>query len=147
MSVQTFEMSSAPPAQSAEANLANLLGAIRRRWRVLAGVVGAALVLAILVTAFQKPEYTATSLVMVDWRKDDVMPSQAVRESGGVNPEILDSEIELIRSRGRAKDNGPWVTDWNEMAKKTVFRRLSKWLRSSNGSAGRKRTRMPSSMP
>jgi recombination protein RecT len=37
-------------------------------------------------------------------------------------------DIELIRSRSRAKDNGPWVTDWNEMAKKTVFRRLSKWL-------------------
>jgi len=99
VSVQTFEMSSAPPAQSAEANLANLLGALRRRWRILAGVVGAALVFAILATAFQKPEYAATALVMVDWRKDDVMPSQAVRESGSVNPEILDSEIELIRSR------------------------------------------------
>ncbi len=37
-------------------------------------------------------------------------------------------EIEGIRKRSRAANNGPWVTDWNEMAKKTVFRRLSKWL-------------------
>ena len=37
-------------------------------------------------------------------------------------------EVEAIRERSRAKDNGPWVTDFNEMAKKTVFRRLSKWL-------------------
>lgn len=37
-------------------------------------------------------------------------------------------EVEAIRARSRAKDAGPWVTDWNEMAKKTVFRRLSKWL-------------------
>lgn len=37
-------------------------------------------------------------------------------------------EIEGIRARSRAGSNGPWVTDWNEMAKKTVFRRLSKWL-------------------
>lgn len=38
------------------------------------------------------------------------------------------SDIERIRNRSRAAQNGPWVTDWNEMAKKTVFRRLSKWL-------------------
>ena len=37
-------------------------------------------------------------------------------------------EIEAIRNRSRAGKNGPWVTDFNEMAKKTVFRRLSKWL-------------------
>lgn len=37
-------------------------------------------------------------------------------------------EIEGIRKRSRAGGSGPWVTDWNEMAKKTVFRRLSKWL-------------------
>lgn len=40
-------------------------------------------------------------------------------------------EIESVRSRSRAKNNGPWVTDWNEMAKKTVFRRLSKWIELS----------------
>lgn len=38
------------------------------------------------------------------------------------------SEIEAIRKRSRAGGSGPWVTDWNEMAKKTAFRRLSKWL-------------------
>lgn len=37
-------------------------------------------------------------------------------------------EIEDIRKRSKAGKSGPWVTDWNEMAKKTVFRRLSKWL-------------------
>lgn len=37
-------------------------------------------------------------------------------------------DIEGIRKRSRAGGSGPWVTDWNEMAKKTVFRRLSKWL-------------------
>ena len=37
-------------------------------------------------------------------------------------------EIEAIRKRSMAGKSGPWVTDWNEMAKKTVFRRHSKWL-------------------
>jgi recombination protein RecT len=37
-------------------------------------------------------------------------------------------EIERIRERSKAGNDGPWVTDWNEMAKKTVFRRHSKTL-------------------
>ncbi len=40
-------------------------------------------------------------------------------------------EIESIRKRSRAGESGPWVTDWNEMAKKTVFRRASKWVKLS----------------
>ena len=35
-------------------------------------------------------------------------------------------DIEKIRSRSMAKDNGPWVTDWAEMAKKTVIKRHAK---------------------
>jgi recombination protein RecT len=38
------------------------------------------------------------------------------------------SEIEKIRKRSKSPDQGPWVTDFDEMAKKTVFRRHSKWL-------------------
>ena len=37
-------------------------------------------------------------------------------------------EIEKVRKRSKAAQNGPWVTDWDEMAKKTAFRRHSKWL-------------------
>ncbi len=37
-------------------------------------------------------------------------------------------EVQAIRKRSRAGSSGPWVTDFNEMAKKTIFRRLSKWL-------------------
>jgi recombination protein RecT len=40
-------------------------------------------------------------------------------------------EVESVRKRSKSKDAGPWVTDWNEMAKKTPFHRLSKWLRLS----------------
>lgn len=38
------------------------------------------------------------------------------------------AEIDAIRKRSKAGNSGPWVTDYNEMAKKTVFRRASKWI-------------------
>lgn len=41
-------------------------------------------------------------------------------------------EVEGIRRRSKASNSGPWQTDWNEMAKKTVFKRLSKWLPMDN---------------
>tara|TARA_R100001086_G_C11828909_1_gene256138 strand:- start:684 stop:1538 length:855 start_codon:yes stop_codon:yes gene_type:complete len=37
-------------------------------------------------------------------------------------------EIESVRQTSKSKDNGPWATDWPEMAKKTVIRRLFKFL-------------------
>ncbi|KAB7761213.1 recombinase RecT [Mycolicibacterium mucogenicum] len=38
------------------------------------------------------------------------------------------AEVEAIRARSKSGNNGPWKTDWAEMAKKTAIRRLSKWL-------------------
>lgn len=38
------------------------------------------------------------------------------------------ADVERIRSRSRAGTSGPWVTDWDEMARKTVVRRLCKYL-------------------
>lgn len=42
------------------------------------------------------------------------------------------AEIEKVRSVSRAKDKGPWVDWYDEMAKKTVIRRLSKRLPMSS---------------
>lgn len=50
-------------------------------------------------------------------------------KDGTAKAEVMSSEeVEAIRKRSKAGQSGPWITDWNEMAKKTVFRRLSKWL-------------------
>jgi recombination protein RecT len=37
-------------------------------------------------------------------------------------------QIEAVRKRSRASNGGPWVTDWSEMARKTVVRRGAKYL-------------------
>lgn len=50
-------------------------------------------------------------------------------EGGAVKTEVLSKrEVDGIRARSRAGTNGPWVSDYAEMAKKTAFRRCSKWL-------------------
>lgn len=38
------------------------------------------------------------------------------------------TQLEAIRSRSKASDSGPWVTDTEEMFRKTVVRRLAKYL-------------------
>lgn len=48
------------------------------------------------------------------------------------------AEIERIRQRSRAKDEGPWKTDFGEMARKTPTRRGLKYLPISNPEEGRK---------
>ena len=40
-------------------------------------------------------------------------------------------EVKGIQSRSRAGQSGPWQSDFDEMAKKTAFRRLSKWIQLS----------------
>lgn len=44
-------------------------------------------------------------------------------------------EVEAIRKRSPAGNNGPWVTDFVEMGKKTAVRRLAKILPLSNDAA------------
>jgi len=52
--------------------------------------------------------------------------------NGGSDMEWMsNAEIDKIRQRSKAKDYGPWVTDFTEMARKTVFRRLCKRLPKS----------------
>ena len=50
-------------------------------------------------------------------------------KGGGYQVEVMSfAEIERIRKRSKAGNSGPWVTDWNEMARKTVVRRICKYL-------------------
>lgn len=53
------------------------------------------------------------------------------RFSAGGEPQfdvMTKKEIDGIRARSKAKHKGPWVTDYGEMARKTVARRLCKYL-------------------
>lgn len=54
-----------------------------------------------------------------------------VMSDGVTKSEVMNiTEIEKIRKRSMSGSSGPWVTDFDEMAKKTTFRRCFKWLPS-----------------
>lgn len=41
---------------------------------------------------------------------------------------MLMSEVERIRGRSQSGNNGPWVTDYDQMVRKTVIRRMANYL-------------------
>jgi hypothetical protein len=62
---------------------------------------------------------------------DELVAAYAVARLKNAEPvfEVMHKDdIEKIRRRSKAADSGPWVTDYDEMAKKTVLRRLCKYL-------------------
>ena len=50
-------------------------------------------------------------------------------KDGGTDFEVMTrGQVDAIRKRSKASGNGPWVTDYAEMARKTVLKRLCKRL-------------------
>jgi len=87
-------------------------------------------------TVCEKDEFAWTNGEVthaVNWREDrgqvQAVYAEAVMKSGEKQTAVMTvKEVEAIRARSRSGNNGPWKTDWPEMAKKTVVRRLSKML-------------------
>ncbi len=68
-----------------------------------------------------------------DWSADpgEVVAVYAVAKlkDGGTQLEVMTkAQVDAIRSRSKASGSGPWVSDYPEMARKTVVRRLCKYL-------------------
>lgn len=73
----------------------------RRKWVIL-GTVVALTLLALLIILELTPRYTAGTLVMIDARKEQVVDVEAVLTGLSADQSTIESEIEVIRSRGLA---------------------------------------------
>lgn len=67
------------------------------------------------------------------WKGDpgDMYAAYAIAKltDGSSQVEVMTkAQIDAIKNRSRAGRSGPWVTDYSEMARKTVVRRLCKYL-------------------
>jgi recombination protein RecT len=50
-------------------------------------------------------------------------------KDGGTQVEVMSrADVDRIRARSRSADDGPWVTDYDEMGRKTAVRRICKYL-------------------
>jgi len=70
---------------------------------------------------------------VIDFKGDRGKPYAAYciikMKDGSQKCEVMTKDqIESIRKRSKSKDSGPWVTDYDQMALKTVFRRAAKWV-------------------
>lgn len=53
----------------------------------------------------------------------------AILKDGGHQFDVMSKkDVDMIKNQSKSKNNGPWVTHYEEMAKKTVLRKLFKWL-------------------
>ena len=82
------------------------------------------------VFEFDRGEVTKHS---IDFGKDRGKPIAAyciaTLKSGETSAEVMTvDEINAIRDKAKSGKSDPWVNHWGEMAKKTVFKRLAKWL-------------------
>ena len=73
----------------------------RRKWVIL-GTLVALTLLAVLILLELTPRYTAGSLVMIETRKEQVVDVEAVLAGLSADQSTIESEIEVIRSRGLA---------------------------------------------
>lgn len=76
-----------------------ILSAVRRRWRMAAGITCAATLIAVAVAVFMPNRYEASATVQLDPRKKNVANIESVVSDPHIDTAAIESEAEVIRSR------------------------------------------------
>jgi len=69
-----------------------------RQWPVVLGALGLALLLGTMYLATAQRRYTASFLIMVDTRKSQVMARQDASGDRQLDPGLVDSQVEILKS-------------------------------------------------
>ena len=77
-------------------NFVQFLAILRARYKLAIGVFASVVVLALVLSLVWPKSYTATASVVIDSSKPD--PLAAVLYAGGVNPSMVQTQIDVIQS-------------------------------------------------
>lgn len=103
MDGSAFETQQAAPFQSGlPFDLNVIIATFRRRLRLFAAVALAVFVAVLLYTLQETPRYTAGAQVMLDVRKEQVTDMNAVLSGLPADSSVVDTEVEVLRSRSLA---------------------------------------------
>ena len=61
-------------------------------------------------------------------RLTDVYMTATLKDGGFIFEHMTKAEVDAIRKRSKSANSGPWVTDYEAMALKTVIRRAARYL-------------------
>lgn len=84
-------------------NLRNLLAIFRRRMRLFGAIALVIFLISLLLTVQATPRYTSEARVMFNTRQEQVMASAEVLSELPVESGVIDTEVEVIQSRGIAR--------------------------------------------
>jgi len=80
-----------------------IIGAFRRRLKLFVIVVAAVFAATALITLQQTPKYTGTARVLIDQHKQEIVKDQEVVSDFPVDSNMVDTEVEILRSRSIAE--------------------------------------------
>jgi len=83
---------------------------------------------ALIGGSFPRIEHTPLPPTTRGEKKIGVYAVASLKDGGSVYAFLWADEVEAIKKRSRAGASGPWITDPDEMWKKTAIRRLAKML-------------------
>lgn len=84
-------------------DLHSLIASFRRRLKLFLAVAILIVVVTVIITARATPLYTATANLIIDTRKDTVVDAQAVLSGLSADSGVVDTEIEVLKSRRLAE--------------------------------------------
>lgn len=80
----------------------DIIGSVLRNKKLIAGIVLVSLILTLLLLSIISPRYTADALIMIESRDANIVGVPQAVADPTISEETIESEIEVIRSRGMA---------------------------------------------